>query len=81
MLNLTSSLPDFIYDSENDTASARPNYNLRDGVKINSVVIHYTVSNRETSLKIFTKGRDVSVHYLIAEDGYLYQTVKEDYQA
>ena len=77
-----STLPKSIYDSQLDSSSTRPNYSLRpDNTKIDTIVIHYTVTNFIDSYRIFTKERDVSIHYVINENGEIHQIVNEAFKA
>jgi N-acetyl-anhydromuramyl-L-alanine amidase AmpD len=81
-INYNSPLVCSIYDSNNDLNSKKPNYNNRKiDTIIDTIILHYTVLNFEDSYKIFTQGRDVSIHYVIDLDGKIYQTVNEQYKA
>lgn len=58
-------------------------YSSRNGVKVNLVVCHYTVSRTaQSALDTLSKplaqgGREASAHYLIDKDGTIYQLVSE----
>jgi N-acetylmuramoyl-L-alanine amidase len=62
-----------------------PNFDVRpDGASIEFLIIHYTACDFDLSLKILTQGQSqnpVSAHYLIGEDGEVFQLVDESMRA
>jgi len=57
-----------------------PNHGPRRTGPVDILLIHYTVTDLEESLRLLTEGA-VSVHWLIAEDGTVYRMVPEDRRA
>ncbi len=75
-------------DSSPDKPAARyipsPNWSSRNGVRIDHIVIHYTVSSRiESAIAQFRKthGRRRSAHYIVGRDGQLVQMVHDTRKA
>ena len=60
-----------------------PNYNSRKNSKIKLIVIHYTaLSNTKEAISyLCTKEKKVSAHYLISQDGVIYNLVNENFRA
>ena len=59
-----------------------PNYNDRGGKKIDFIILHYTEMSFDDALqKLCEPLAEVSAHYLIKEDGKIFQLVKDEYRA
>ena len=60
-----------------------PNYNSRNKSKIQLIIIHYTaLGNAKEALSyLCTKEKKVSAHYLISQDGVIYNLVNERFRA
>ena len=60
-----------------------PNYNSRNKSKIMLIIIHYTAltDTKEAISYLCTKEKKVSAHYLISQDGVIYNLVKEKFRA
>ena len=60
-----------------------PNYNSRKKSKIQLIVIHYTAlkDTKEAISYLCTKEKKVSAHYLISQDGEIYNLVNEKFRA
>ena len=60
-----------------------PNYNSRNKSKIQLIVIHYTALRdaKEAISYLCTKEKKVSSHYLISQDGEIYNLVNEKFRA
>ena len=60
-----------------------PNYNSRNKSKINLIIIHYTAlrNTKEAISYLCTKEKKVSAHYLISQDGVIYNLVNEKFRA
>ena len=60
-----------------------PNYNSRKKSKIQLIVIHYTAlkDTKEAISYLCTKEKKVSAHYLISQDGKIYNLVNEKFRA
>ncbi len=60
-----------------------PNYNKRSSSAIiDMIIIHYTVINLQQTIRVFKdKNKQVSSHYVIAEDGKIFQPVLDKYRA
>ena len=60
-----------------------PNYNSRNKSRIQLIIIHYTaLSNiKEAISYLCTKEKKVSAHYLISQDGVIYNLVNERFRA
>ena len=60
-----------------------PNYNSRNKSKIQLIIIHYTALNnsKEAISYLCTKEKKVSAHYLISQDGVIYNLVNEKFRA
>ena len=60
-----------------------PNYNSRNKSKIQLIIIHYTaLSNTKEAISyLCTKEKKVSAHYLISQDGVIYNLVNERFRA
>jgi len=60
-------------------AAGSPNYNSRDGVAVDMLVLHYTgmKSCQDALDRLCDPKAEVSAHYLIDEDGTAYQLVDE----
>tara|TARA_B100000161_G_scaffold185445_1_gene133843 strand:+ start:219 stop:965 length:747 start_codon:yes stop_codon:yes gene_type:complete len=60
-----------------------PNYNSRNKSKIQLIIIHYTALNnsKEAISYLCTKEKKVSAHYLISQDGVIYNLVNERFRA
>ncbi len=60
-----------------------PNYNSRNKSKIQHIIIHYTaLGNAKEALSyLCTKEKKVSAHYLISQDGVIYNLVNERFRA
>lgn len=56
------------------------NYHLREHGQVRYLILHYTERDFETSLRLLTEG-EVSSHYLISEEGGIYQLVDEKNKA
>jgi hypothetical protein len=56
-----------------------PNRSHRNGVKIDSIVLHCTEASRESTIREFMNpgGRQVSAHYVIDQNGDIYQMVPD----
>lgn len=60
-----------------------PNHSSRNGAKISMVVLHCTEANLASTIKTFQDpdGRQVSAHYVIDQNGDIYQMVRDDDRA
>ena len=60
-----------------------PNYNSRNKSKIQLIIIHYTAlkNTKEAIAYLCTKEKKVSAHYLISQNGVIYNLVNEKYRA
>ncbi len=60
-----------------------PNYNSRSKSKIQLIIIHYTaLRNTKEAIKyLCTKEKKVSAHYLISQNGLIYNLVNEKFRA
>ena len=60
-----------------------PNYNSRNKSKINLIIIHYTALRniKEAISYLCTKEKKVSAHYLISQNGLIYNLVNEKFRA
>ena len=60
-----------------------PNYNSRSKSKIKLIIIHYTAlrNTKEAITYLCTKEKKVSAHYLISQNGLIYNLVKEKFRA
>ena len=60
-----------------------PNYNSRNKSRIQLIIIHYTaLSNTKEAISyLCTKEKKVSAHYLISQDGVIYNLVNENFRA
>ncbi len=59
-----------------------PNYNDRAGKQIDFIILHYTEMSFDDALhKLCEPLAEVSAHYLIKEDGEIFQLVKNEYRA
>ena len=60
-----------------------PNYNLRNNSKIQLIIIHYTAlkSTLDAISYLCNKEKKVSSHYLISQNGTVYNLVKDKYRA
>ena len=60
-----------------------PNYNSRNKSKIQLIIIHYTAlrNTKEAITYLCTKEKKVSAHYLISQNGLIYNLVKEKFRA
>ena len=60
-----------------------PNYNSRSKSKIQLIIIHYTAlrNTREAITYLCTKEKKVSAHYLISQNGIIYNLVNEKFRA
>ena len=60
-----------------------PNYNLRNNSKIQLIIIHYTALNNtlDAISYLCNKEKKVSSHYLISQNGTVYNLVKDKYRA
>ncbi len=60
-----------------------PNYNSRNKSKIKLIIIHYTAlrNTKEAITYLCTKEKKVSAHYLISQNGLVYNLVNEKFRA
>ncbi len=60
-----------------------PNYNSRNKSKIQLIIIHYTAlrNTKEAISYLCSKEKKVSAHYLISQDGVIYNLVNEKFRA
>ena len=60
-----------------------PNYNSRNKSKIKLIIIHYTAlrNTKEAITYLCTKEKKVSAHYLISQNGLIYNLVNEKFRA
>ena len=60
-----------------------PNYNSRNKSKIKLIIIHYTAlkNTKEAITYLCTKKKKVSSHYLISQNGVIYNLVNEKFRA
>ncbi len=60
-----------------------PNYNLRNNSKIQLIIIHYTALNNtlDAISYLCNKEKKVSSHYLISQNGTVYNLVKDKFRA
>ena len=60
-----------------------PNYNSRNKSKIQLIIIHYTAlrDTKEAISYLCAKEKKVSAHYLISQDGEIYNLVNEKFRA
>ena len=60
-----------------------PNYNSRNKSKIQLIIIHYTAlrNTKEAITYLCTKENKVSAHYLISQNGVIYNLVNEKFRA
>ena len=60
-----------------------PNYNSRSKSKIKLIIIHYTAlrNTKEAITYLCTKEKKVSAHYLISQNGLIYNLVNEKFRA
>ena len=60
-----------------------PNYNLRNNSKIQLIIIHYTAltNTSDTISYLCNKEKKVSSHYLISQNGTVYNLVKDKFRA
>ena len=60
-----------------------PNYNSRNKSKIQLIIIHYTAlrNTKEAITYLCTKEKKVSSHYLISQNGVIYNLVNEKFRA
>ncbi len=60
-----------------------PNYNSRNKSKIQLIIIHYTAlrNTKEAITYLCTKEKKVSAHYLISQNGVIYNLVNERFRA
>ncbi len=60
-----------------------PNYNSRNKSKIQLIIIHYTAlrNTKEAITYLCTKEKKVSSHYLISQNGLIYNLVNEKFRA
>ena len=60
-----------------------PNYNSRNKSKIKLIIIHYTAlrNTKEAITYLCTKEKKVSAHYLISQNGIIYNLVNEKFRA
>jgi N-acetylmuramoyl-L-alanine amidase len=76
-------MSDFIPDSPLAEPLPSPNYGLRHGREPNAIVLHYT--GMATGAAALERLRDphseVSAHYVVEEDGRIFQLVHEAYRA
>jgi N-acetylmuramoyl-L-alanine amidase len=76
-------MSDFIPDSPLAEPLPSPNFGLRQGREPNAIVLHYT--GMETGAAALERLRDpkseVSAHYVVEEDGRIFQLVHEAYRA
>jgi N-acetylmuramoyl-L-alanine amidase len=76
-------MSDFIPDSPLAEALPSPNYGLRQGREPHAIVLHYT--GMATGAAALERLRDpkseVSAHYVVEEDGRIFQLVHEAYRA
>ena len=60
-----------------------PNYNLRNNSKIQLIIIHYTAlkNTLDAIAHLCNKENKVSSHYLISQNGTVYNLVKDKFRA
>jgi len=60
-----------------------PNYNSRNKSKIQLIIIHYTAlrNTKEAITYLCTREKKVSAHYLISQNGLIYNLVNEKFRA
>lgn len=61
-----------------------PNFSSREGSQIDTLIMHYTAINFETSMKVLTDGTSknpVSSHYLVGQNGGIFQLVPDEHKA
>ena len=60
-----------------------PNYNSRNKSKISLIIIHYTAlrNTKDAISHLCDKEKKVSAHYLISQDGLIYNLVNEKFRA
>jgi N-acetylmuramoyl-L-alanine amidase len=76
-------MSDFIADSLLAEPLPSPNYGLRHGREPNTIVLHYTgMATGEAALgRLRDPKSEVSAHYVVEEDGRIFQLVHEAYRA
>ena len=60
-----------------------PNYNSRKNLKIKLIIIHYTAlqNTEEAIFYLCNKNKKVSSHYLVSQNGKIYNLVKDKFRA
>jgi N-acetylmuramoyl-L-alanine amidase len=76
-------MSDFIPDSPLAEPLPSPNYGLRQGREPHAIVLHYTgmATGAEALERLCDPHSEVSAHYVVEEDGRIFQLVHEVYRA